>query len=170
MNLKNHLQILSQYHYWAMDHLYVHLNGVSEEDYRKDSGLFFKSIHRTLNHLLVVDLLWFSRFVESRSPVVALDMEVEPNREKLRERLEEQTRKWEIIIKNPKPFPELLEYSTMRGFQTKIPFSTALAHVFNHGTHHRGQIIAAMTTGGYSSPEIDLVYMLQSLPIAEYDE
>jgi uncharacterized damage-inducible protein DinB len=169
MDIKNHLQIISKYHYWAMDHLYIHLNGVSEEDYRKDSGLFFKSIHRTLNHLLVVDELWYTRFFESRSPVIALDKEIEVDRRRLRTRLEEQTRKWEGFIQNKGSFPEQLEYTTMRRFQTKIPFSGALAHVFNHGTHHRGQIIAAMTTAGYSSPEIDLVYMLQSLP-SDHDE
>ncbi len=37
----------------------------------------------------------------------------------------------------------------------------ALAHVFNHGTHHRGQITAALTALGQPSPELDLVYFLQ---------
>ncbi|TGL61752.1 damage-inducible protein DinB [Leptospira ognonensis] len=169
MELKNHLEILAKYHTWATDHLYLHLSGVSDTDYRKDSGLFFKSIHRTLNHLLVVDQLWFSRFAEGRSPVIALDLEIEMDREKLKDRLVDQTKKWEGLIKSAKSFPETLDYSTMRGFQSKIPFTPALAHVFNHGTHHRGQIIAAMTTAGYSSPEIDLVYMLQS-QLPEHDE
>jgi uncharacterized damage-inducible protein DinB len=33
--------------------------------------------------------------------------------------------------------------------------------VFNHGTHHRGQISAAITAMGHACPEIDLVWMLQ---------
>lgn len=36
-----------------------------------------------------------------------------------------------------------------------------LAHVFNHGTHHHGQIMAALTALGQPSPELDLVYFLQ---------
>ena len=37
-----------------------------------------------------------------------------------------------------------------------------LAHVFNHGTHHRGQITAALTALGQPCPELDLVYFLQA--------
>mgnify|MGYP003483959232 FL=1 len=41
-----------------------------------------------------------------------------------------------------------------------LPYSATLLHIFNHGTHHRGQITAALTSLGYSCPELDLVYML----------
>jgi uncharacterized damage-inducible protein DinB len=43
-----------------------------------------------------------------------------------------------------------------------LPFSATLAHVFNHGTHHRGQITAAITALGHPCPELDLVWMLQA--------
>ena len=43
-----------------------------------------------------------------------------------------------------------------------LPFAITLAHVFNHGTHHRGQITAAVTAIGHEAPELDLVFMLQA--------
>ena len=43
-----------------------------------------------------------------------------------------------------------------------LPFAPALLHVFNHGTHHRGQITAALTALGQPCPELDLVYFLQN--------
>ena len=49
----------------------------------------------------------------------------------------------------------------MRGTPASLPFAATLAHVFNHGTHHRGQITAALTALGQPCPELDLVYMLQ---------
>ena len=42
------------------------------------------------------------------------------------------------------------------------PIAATLAHVFNHGTHHRGQITAAITALGHRCPEIDLAWMLQA--------
>ena len=42
-----------------------------------------------------------------------------------------------------------------------LPFAATLAHVFNHGTHHRGQVTAALTALGHPCPVLDLVYMLQ---------
>ena len=41
-----------------------------------------------------------------------------------------------------------------------LPYAATLMHVFNHATHHRGQITAAMTTLDYASPELDMLFML----------
>ena len=50
---------------------------VSDDAYRRDVGLFFRSIHGTLNHLLVGEhLLWFRRLdFEGISPKLALNAE-----------------------------------------------------------------------------------------------
>jgi len=41
-----------------------------------------------------------------------------------------------------------------------LPYAATLMHVFNHATHHRGQITAAMTALDYASPELDMLFML----------
>ena len=56
----------------------------------------------------------------------------------------------------------MLEYTSTQGVAMRLPFAATLAHVFNHGTHHRGQITAAITALGRASPELDLVWMLQA--------
>ena len=45
-------------------------------------------------------------------------------------------------------------------------FAAALVHVFNHATHHRGQITAAVTTLGHRCPVLDMVFMLQQEAVA----
>ena len=50
----------------------------------------------------------------------------------------------------------------MRGTAASLPFAATLTHVFNHGTHHRGQVTAALTALGQPCPELDLVYYLQN--------
>ena len=47
-------------------------------------------------------------------------------------------------------------------FLHTLPFGATLAHVFNHNTHHRGQITAALTAIGQPALELNLVYMLQT--------
>ena len=42
---------------------------LSDADYRADRGAFFKSVHGTLNHLLVADRIWMQRFTgDGRAP------------------------------------------------------------------------------------------------------
>jgi uncharacterized damage-inducible protein DinB len=163
--LKGHLLTLARYHAWATRRLLeAHVAPLAEADYRRDVGVFFRSVHGTLNHLLLTDQqLWFVRFADGRSPVVRLDAEVEPDRGRLIAALLDGVRRWVPLIHS---WPEArfdgeLEYTRIAGPRVRLPFAPTLAHVFNHATHHRGQITAAITMLGQAGPELDLVYMLQ---------
>ena len=138
---------------------------VPDADYRRDAGLFFKSIHGTLNHLLVAEhLLWQRRFAEGVSPKLALDEEAEPDRARLAARLLEGAARWQPLLESwpAARFEGTLDYTNTRGEDVALPFALTLAHVFNHGTHHRGQISAALTQLGQPGSELDMVYMLQA--------
>ena len=165
MHAVAHFQTLARYNAWATARLLEAVAALPDADYRRDLGLFFKSIHGTLNHLLVGEhLLWFRRFAEGVSPTLALDAEAENNRTRLAERLREGAARWAPLIGQwgAERFDGTLDYTTMRGTAASLPFAATLAHVFNHGTHHRGQITAALTALGQPCPELDLVYFLQT--------
>lgn len=165
MNPVAHFQTLARYNAWATAHVLDAAAALADADYRRDLGLYFKSIHGTLNHLLVGEhLLWFRRFDEGVSPTLALDAEAEIRRARLAERLREGAARWAPLIGRwpAGRFDGTLDYTTMRGTAASLPFAATLAHVFNHGTHHRGQITAALTALGQPCPELDLVYFLQT--------
>ena len=160
----NHFLQLARYNVWATRRLLDAVAVVSEADHRKDVGLFFKSIHGTLNHLLVGEhLIWYPRFAKGVSPKMALNAEVEPDRARLGQALKGGAANWLPLIESwpAERFDGVLSYTTMRGTPATLPFAATLAHVFNHGTHHRGQITAALNALGHASPELDLVYLLQ---------
>ena len=165
MDAAAHFTQLARYNVWATARLLDAVRTVGDEDYRRDLGLFFKSIHGTLSHLLVGEHhLWFVRLAEGTSPRVALDAELEGDRVQLDARLREGAARWEplIAIFSAERWDGMLDYTTMRGTQASLPFAATLAHVFNHGTHHRGQITAALTALGQPCPELDFVYYLQN--------
>lgn len=154
---------LAHYNVWATDRLLARVADVTEPDYHRDVGLFFKSIHGTLNHLVVGEhLLWFRRFSEGVSPQVALDAQVHPDRESVMHALREGALRWSpVILGWPQDrWDGVLNYTTTRGVPASLPFAPTLAHVFNHATHHRGQITAALTHMGYDCPVLDLAYWL----------
>ncbi|MEG1969341.1 MAG: DinB family protein [Burkholderiaceae bacterium] len=161
--LRQQLLVLARYNAWASRRLFAAVDALGEDDYRRELGLFFGSIHRTLNHLLVGEHeLWFARFARGQSPRIALDAEIEPDRARLRDRLLTGALNWAPFIEgvSPEQLAGQLDYTSSRGEPQSLPFVPTLIHVFNHGTHHRGQITAALTALGQTAPELDLVYLL----------
>lgn len=157
-------QVLARYNVWATNKLNQILAQVSEEDFNADCGLFFKSISGTLNHLLVGEhYLWFSRFNGQTSPAMRLDTIVETDQQQLLLQLAQRAHNWCALLKDVdvELFKHDLRYRTSTGQAMCLPYAATLLHVFNHGTHHRGQITAALTAMGYTCPEIDMVYMLR---------
>ncbi|MFT3779322.1 MAG: DinB family protein [Ottowia sp.] len=155
---------LARYNGWATARLLDAVAALPDEAYRRDVGLFFKSIHGTLNHLLVGEVhLWQPRFAGGSSPRMSVDTELEPDRRRLDARLREGAARWPQVVAGiaPERWAGTLDYTTGKGVPASLPFAPTLAHVFNHSTHHRGQITAALTALGQPCPELDLVYMLQ---------
>ena len=174
MDAHAHFASLARYNVWATARLLKAVEAVAEADYRRDAGLFFKSIHGTLNHLLVGEhALWFRRFSLGESPQksegVTLDMEMESDRAKLAKALLDGAAHWAPLIAGwpVERFDGTLDYNTMNGTPVSLPFAATLAHVFNHGTHHRGQITAVLTALGHPAPELDLAYLLHEESTAE---
>lgn len=161
--LRDHLRTLARYNRWATNELLRHVHALPEADYRRDLKLAFGSVHGTLNHLLLAEHeIWYRRFAEGDSPVTQLDAEIEPDRAALAERLGEAALAWLPLIE---VWPEArllgtLSYHRINGDAATLPFAAALAHVFNHGTHHRGQVSAALTALGRPAPALDLALML----------
>ena len=165
MDPHRHFQTLAHYNAWASQALLTALKRVPDDDYRRDCGLFFKSIHGTLNHLLIGEhRLWRARFEGAVPQIASLSQELESDRTALASGLLLEAQAWMPLIASwdaPR-FDGLLQYTTLRGTAQSLPFAATLAHVFNHSTHHRGQITAALTAMGRPAPELDMVYMLQA--------
>lgn len=156
------LKMLASYQGWANTLLMQHLATTSEEHYRKDCGLFFRSIHGTLNHMLLGDRIWYGRFSDQLESFSDLGQEIEAGRGLLAAALVERHGLWTTLIANTSDdvMAGTLHYRTTSGKNAAVPWAGALLHVFNHATHHRGQISAALTGFGYACPELDLIHFL----------
>jgi uncharacterized damage-inducible protein DinB len=160
VNARDHFLMLARYNVWATDRLLRHVAELSDDEYMRDAGLYFKSVHGTLNHLLLAEQgLWFERFAHGVSPVRRLNEQVHAERSALDVALRSAVREWLPVID---AWPEsrydgTLAYTSTDGQARTVSFATALTHVFNHSTHHRGQITAAITAMGHAAPEIDLL-------------
>jgi len=186
---------LANFNLWANNTLAQCLNKkVNDDQLGADAGLYFRSIHGTINHLVAADALWQHRVSNGLRKLHGQEVDVKPasvetpagplplsplwrgtvaqweqlfpdGRDALN-RLLAGSQKWiELVgtIDGEKDLNAPLVYHDTSGKEARLPdLAAALTHAFNHATHHRGQISAAVTSlaGPSAVPVMDMLYFL----------
>src|SRR6185369_8444767 len=68
-----HYAKMAGYNRWMNSRIYTAAARLSDAERKRDLGAFFKSIHGTLNHLLLADRVWLGRFTGDRTLSQSLD-------------------------------------------------------------------------------------------------
>jgi len=155
-------RMFAGYNAWCNGRLYAAVAPLSDADYRADRGAFFKSLHGTLNHLLVGDRVWMARFTGTGEAPKSLDAILYENFADLRAARDAEDAR---IIRYIDGLTEASLAGTIRyrpltrPHEVEQPLAPALDHFFNHQTHHRGQAHALLSAviGNDATPSFDLV-------------
>jgi len=156
-----HYQMFGRYNAWANGRLYDAAAELSSEQYRADRGAFFKSVHGSFNHLLVTDRIWMQRFTGEGDAPDRLDAILFETLAELRAAREAADRR---IVDFVDRLDDIRIAGTIKYRRVSSPeqfeqqLAPALAHWFNHQTHHRGQVHALLTGLAGKAPELDLLY------------
>lgn len=149
------------YNKWANDVLWASLAAVDDDTYRGGAcRLFFRSMHGTVNHILLAERLWHARMLGKTMDIFGLDDELESDRDALHTAMNTQCDAWVDFVAHLDEADLLAPFSYVNteGIDFSRPLGAILLHVMNHATHHRGQISAALTYAGHDAPEMDLLY------------
>lgn len=157
---------LARYNQWQNNALRDHVKAMSEDDLRVDRGAFFGSIFATLNHILWADLLWMNRIGASDEvPDLTKDHReatatpVEWAAERFR--VDGVIREWARGVKAMDLTGDVVWFSGFYQKEFTHPKALCISHMFNHQTHHRGQIHAMLTAAGRETVDTDLIFMAQ---------
>jgi uncharacterized damage-inducible protein DinB len=155
-------ELLARYNQWMNQKLYVICAEIPDADRTKDMGAFFKSVHGTLNHLLYGDKAWMGRFTGRSLEGLEIGAELYADFDQLREARERMDR--HIIVWSESLKPEWLasdfEFTSMVDGKTRrIPAWVLVTHMFNHQTHHRGQLTTLLKQLGFDTGITDLPFM-----------
>jgi uncharacterized damage-inducible protein DinB len=163
------LRASARYNRWMNDKLYELAATMTDELRKRDVGAFFKSIHGTLNHLLVADRVWLARFKGESAPtgfmapgIRGLDQELHEDFHELRRErahTDEELSRWVAELSEER-LAGALTYLRL-GKPQEVPLWWAVAHLFNHQTHHRGQVTTLFMQHGYDPGVTDLFAMLR---------
>lgn len=157
----DYCQTMAAYNQWMNQKLYALCAEIPDATRKEDRGAFFKSIHSTLNHILVGDRIWVGRFINE--PFSAkLDQELYLDFDQLR-----QMREWfdlKIVDWSAQLTPEWLNQpfsftSSSDGKTRTRPTWLLVTQLFNHQTHHRGQLTTLLSQLGYDLGRTDLPYL-----------
>ncbi len=169
MNTLHHFQLMAQYNLRMNAQVYTAASQLSADDLAKDMGAFFKSILGTLNHIMVGDLFWLNRFAllhgadsnKFANLQAALQHFPKPNAlnqilfedlselHKTRKNLDAAIQAWLRKDASAQDFTLDLTYHNSKGEGATRDFGELLAHLFNHQTHHRGQVSTLLSQKGF---------------------
>ncbi len=168
-------RFLARYNRWMNQRLYMACEALTDAQRKADCGAFFKSIHHTLTHLVLADKMWLARFAaqgvsfEALAPALLAmppgadyTSDLHPDWHDLkhtRDALDAAIEQW--LAAMPAEFlTSTMRYANTKGVLRAHPVWQALAHLFNHQTHHRGQVTTLLHQAGVDVGVTDVVALL----------
>lgn len=169
MPWSDHYRRYARYNRWMNQQLLDACSQLPDEQLNKPCGLFFGSLLGSWNHLLVTDLLWLKRLSTIFPLLEELKDLPTPTRldatlaadlhalTPLRTRLDDTIIRWCDLLRED-DVHDVVEYTNTRNEAMTKPLDLVLQHLFNHQTHHRGQITAALSQAGIDYGVTDLLF------------
>lgn len=164
MITKDHCQLMARYNEWMNSRLYALCATLPDSELIKDRGAFFKSIYATLNHIAYGDLAFLSRF--TGVPAVVPNPNTDlfdgfTNLQRERAALDARMLDWAFAL-TPQWLAEPLTYtSKIDGKIRTAPKWVLVTHLFNHQTHHRGQVTTLLSQMGLDVGTTDIPFMAE---------
>lgn len=157
------LRRLARYNAWANARLYAACAQLPAEELSRPRPSFFGSIIATLNHGLVGDRLWMGRFKGVKDVgITALDQILYADFAPLaaeRAAFDAHIIEWFDALDADLDQP--FRYRVMAGEKVESPLGLTMLHMFNHATHHRGQVHDMLSATPVAPPPLDLIYFLR---------
>ncbi len=155
-------QAMARYNRWMNERIYEHCAKLTDADRKRDRGAYFRSIHGTLNPLLLGDRLWLGRFLAREFRLKTLADELYPDFGELRrERAETDAEilEWVGTLDEKRLATPLKFRSMVRSSDHTFPLWFAVQQFFNHQTHHRGQVTTLLMQAGVDPGVTDLLWL-----------
>ena len=162
-----HFQMLAQYNVLAHRKLYEACAVLSDDERQQIRPAFFQSIHGTLNHILIGDRIWMTRFQGLEIPSTGLNAILSEDFLELRQVREAEDQKiLDFFADLDENFlTQTIQYRNNAGNIHVDPVELLITHFFNHQTHHRGQIHDLLTQTSVKPPSLDMHRILRPDPV-----
>ena len=160
----DYCRLMARYNSWQNAGLRDLVKDIPAADLTKDRGAFFGSILGTLNHLLWADVVWMSRLDGGAGTDVPITQSTAMTPTVAvwaadRFRTDGRISLWAKQVKTLDLTGDLTWYSAVMQARIARPVAVCVMHLFNHQTHHRGQVHAMLTQMGLKPQDTDIPFM-----------
>lgn len=163
MITQGYCQTMSHYNAWQNRSIYAAAAGLTEAAREVDRGAFFGSIRETLSHLLWADMAWIARLDGGPGPHAPFSQSSKAHGwtdlVAARPQIDARIAIWAGQVSDATLAGDLTWYSGLAGREMRKPMALCVMHMFNHQTHHRGQVHAMLTAAGAHPDATDLPFM-----------
>lgn len=157
-----HVRMMAAYGGWMNGRLLDLCGGLSDAERKRDLGAFFRSIHGTFDHLIYGDVAWMGRFTGSPMPAKPIGEIAHESWDELaaaRRAMDRRIEAWAAEVAESW-LAETMSYVSVNDGRTRtLPRWVLVTHMFNHGTHHRGQLTTLMKQLGIDPGVTDLPWL-----------
>ncbi len=162
----DYVQTMVTYSKWQNGSIFTAASGLSDAERRQDRGAFFDSIHATLNHLLWADQIWMHRLTDFPQPepfIKTIKDSVHMHLDwqdlvQARQTFDEKLLSWSSTIDEKILEGDLTWFSASAKREITHPKWVLFTHLFNHQTHHRGQVHVMLTAAGAKPDDTDIPF------------
>jgi uncharacterized damage-inducible protein DinB len=158
MDFASHFQLLARYNRIANERLYATCAQLNDVEYRKQRPGSFGSIHGLLNHILLGDRRWMGLFENGQRVTPPLNQILFDDFPSLRSARVREDARIESFFSNLALdfWYRSFQYTNNHGKDYVETAQVACSHLFNHQTHHRGQVHVMLSQTQVAPPALDL--------------
>ncbi len=150
--------MLARYNRIANERLYEQCGQLDPVEYRRERQGSFGSIHGLLNHILLGDRIWMSRFAGGGNTTPPLNSILFDSFAELSSARAAQDEEIEAFFEKTDAdfLPRQFRYTNNQGKDYVETAPVAVLHFFNHQTHHRGQVHVMISQTDVKPPSLDM--------------
>lgn len=149
---KNYFTEVAEYNVWANNIVWGWLDQISDEQWNQNIVSSFNSIGETALHIVSAETIWLDRLNKVEAPVWIQST--------FKGSKEETIELWKRSTAGLKKFMDefdeagmmdILVFKRINGDRYEMPHYQVFAHIFNHSTYHRGQLVTMLRQAGFTN-------------------
>jgi uncharacterized damage-inducible protein DinB len=150
MTQKYFLQ-LADYNVWANDIVHSWFDKISDEQWNQPLVSSFETIEATALHVAGSETIWLDRLNKVGSPIW-LPAVFKGSKNEIINLWKKTSADLKVFVENldETKMESILRFTRLNGITYEMPHYQVLAHVFNHSSYHRGQLVTLLRQVGFT--------------------